>query len=148
MNHNTLTLKTLQTIYRSRILAEFRVGSHAYGLATPQSDEDVKGVFVLPTEFYLCSEAPEEQMSDEKNDHCYYSLKRFCELVSAANPYFIELLFMPKDCQLFVSPLFQPILDAREMFITKQAATSHLGYAEMQIKRAKGKNKRVNQPYF
>ena len=142
-----LTLETLQTKYRSLILAEFRVGSHAYGLATPESDEDTKGIFALPSESYLRSEPPPEQVSDEKNDVCYYSLKRFCELASGANPNFIELLFMPDDCRLFVSPLFQSILDVREIFITKQAAASHLGYAQMQIKKAKGKNKRVNQPY-
>ena len=45
-----LTLADLHA--ENLILFEAISGSHAYGLATPQSDTDIKGVFYLPRRLY------------------------------------------------------------------------------------------------
>ena len=50
------------------------------------------------------------------------------------------------DCVVFESPLMKRLLQSRDMFITKQAYSSHVHYAMSQIKRAKGQNKWVNNP--
>jgi len=144
--HNIPDLKTLQTQCANTILATYLVGSRAYGTASPESDEDYRGIFVLPSREYLSICEPVTQVSDERNNTTYYTLKRFLELAVTANPNIIEMLFMPDDCVVFESPLMQHLLQSRSMFITKQAYSSHVHYAMSQIKRAKGQNKWVNNP--
>jgi predicted nucleotidyltransferase len=60
-------------------------GSKAYGLDTPQSDTDIKGVFALPKHsFYGLNYT--EQVNNPTNDIVYYELKRFFELLLCNNP--------------------------------------------------------------
>lgn len=121
-------------------------GSRAYGTARPESDEDIRGIFILPRSAYLSLEPALEQVSDERNDIVYYTLARFLQLASVANPNIVELLFMPEDCVLHRTRWMDRLLEERELFITRQAFPSHTGYALAQIKRAKGRNKWVNNP--
>ncbi len=136
----------LRTKYAETILATYLVGSRAYGTSKPESDEDYRGIFALPSRYYLSIHEPVKQIADERNNTTYYTLKRFLELASTANPNIVEMLFMPSDCRVFEAPFMQRLLDRREIFITKQAYTSHVNYAAAQIKRAKGQNKWVNNP--
>jgi len=137
---------TLRSEYGETILATYLVGSQAYGTATPESDEDYRGIFILPRAAYLSIREPVNQVSDERNNTTYYTLKRFLELAATANPNIIEMLFMPPDCRVFESPLMRRLLEQRYIFITKQAYTSHISYASAQIKRARGQKKWVNNP--
>ena len=139
-------LEELQTRHADAILATYLVGSRAYGTATPESDEDYRGIFVLPMREYLSIREPVMQVSDERNNTTYYTLKRFLELAASANPNIIEMLFMPDDCVVFEAPLMKRLLQSRDLFITKQAYSSHVHYAMSQIKRAKGQNKWINNP--
>ena len=97
--------ETLRTEYGETILATYLVGSRAYGTATSESDEDYRGIFVLPRTAYLSIQESISQIADERNNTVYYSLKRFLELAATANPNFIEMLFMPPDCRIFEAPL-------------------------------------------
>ena len=139
-----IDLTTLQTHHADAVLATYLAGSRAYGTATPESDEDYRGVFVLPMREYLSICETVMQVSDERNNTTYYTLKRFLELAATANPNIIEMLFMPDDCVVFESPLMKRLLESRDRFITKQVYSSHVHYAMSQIKRAKGQNKWVN----
>ncbi len=77
-----LTLADLHA--ENLILFEAISGSHAYGLATPQSDTDIKGVFYLPRRLYYGLDYL-PQISDAGNDTTYYELGRFVELLLASN---------------------------------------------------------------
>jgi len=141
-----MNLESLLVDNAESIIFECLSGSHSYGLNTPASDEDYKGIFIFPASAYLSLEAPVSQVSDEKNDVVYYSLLRFFELALNANPNIIELLFMPEDCIRKTTPFYTELQDSRSLFITKQAYESHVGYAHAQIKKARGQNKWVNNP--
>ena len=78
------------------LIFEAVVGSKAYGLATTQSDTDVRGVFILPKNIYYSLEYT-PQVSNETNDIMYYELKRFMELLAKNNPNILELLNVPKQ---------------------------------------------------
>lgn len=121
-------------------------GSHAYGLAEAHSDTDYRGIYLLPSQAFLTIEPPPTQVADAKGDTVYYSLKRFVELALSANPNIIELLFMPPDCIRYQSPLLEPLMAQRKCFITRQAYATHIGYAQAQIGRARGRNKWINNP--
>lgn len=118
-------------------------GSRAYGLHTPQSDTDMKGVFLLPKKIYYGLEYT-EQVNNETNDEVYYELKRFVDLLIKNNPNILELLNTPADCILFRHPVMD--LLKPESFLSKLCKQTFAGYAQSQIKKAKGLNKKIVNP--
>jgi predicted nucleotidyltransferase len=136
----------LRTTGASTILFECIAGSRAYGTTTNTSDEDIRGIFGVRADAYLDLVRPADQVSDERGNVVYYSLRRVVELLAQANPNILELLFMPADCVLKTSPEIQMLVERRHLFISKQCADTHAGYAMSQIKKAKGQNKWVNNP--
>lgn len=125
------------------ILLEVISGSHAYGTAIPTSDRDLRGVFILPQDAIYGTEYV-QQVNDEKNDIVYYEIRRFLELTASNNPTILELLNTPTDCVLKKHPLFDKIITEKEKFITKICKNSFGGYAEQQISKATGLNKKQN----
>ena len=121
------------------------VGSQAYGIATPTSDVDTKGVFIQPLDDIL-GFGYIEQISDEKNDSTYYEIRRFLQLLQQNNPNILELLNLPEDCILHKDPIFDMVLSKKEKFITKICRHSFGGYAVEQIKKARGLNKKISNP--
>lgn len=118
------------------------VGSQAYGTNTPESDIDIKGVYVQPLEDIMGFNY--QQQVDVSKDECYFEIKRFLELAMTANPTMLELMFMPKECILIKDKRWDLIVEHRHMFLTKQARKSFGGYAVQQIQKAEGLNKKMN----
>lgn len=130
----------------ANIVFECIAGSRAYGTHTADSDEDIRGIFVLPAHDYLSLQLPPNQVSDARSNVVYFSLRRTIELLGAANPSLMELLYMPADCVRQCAPEMHELLRQRELFVTRRCADTHLGYAFSQIKKARGQNKWINQP--
>ena len=138
---NTLTLQDLHD--KNLILLETISGSHAYGLATPQSDVDIKGVFYLPPEHYFGLRYT-PQIANETNDIVYYELGRWVELLLASNPHALELLYAPDDCVRYRHDILN--LLKKEWFISLACQQSFAGYAMGQIRKARGLNKKIVNP--
>jgi len=130
---------------KNLIIFEGIVGSQAYGIATPTSDIDIKGVYIQPIEDIL-SFGYVEQVSDNTNDTTYYEIKRFLQLVSTNNPTILELLNLPEDCIKIKDPIFNLVLQHKDELITKNCKNSFGGYAIEQIKKARGLNKKIVNP--
>jgi len=127
------------------IIFEGIVGSQSYGIATPTSDIDKKGVYVQDLDSIL-GFGYIDQVNDTKNDQTFYEIKRFLELLSSNNPNIIELLNLPEDCVIYKDPVFDLILDRKDEFITKMCRHSFGGYAVEQIRKARGLNKKISNP--
>jgi len=128
---------------RQFILLDCISGSQAYNLNLPCSDVDKKGIFILPkNEFYGFNF--QEQVADESNDEVYFEIRRFLDLLVKNNPNILELLSTPPDCVLFRHPLMDLIKPAD--FLSKLCFNTFAGYAQKQIKKAKGLNKKINKP--
>jgi hypothetical protein len=136
-----MTLTDIET--NNSLLLKCISGSRAYGLATPTSDTDYKGVFVLPKPVFYGLEYT-EQVSNESNDIIYYELKRFIDLLTKNNPNILELLASPEDCVLHKHPIMDRIRP--ELFLSKLCKQTFAGYAQSQIKKAKGLNKKIVNP--
>ena len=125
------------------ILMECVSGSRAYGLDTPNSDTDIRGVFLSPKEhFYGLSYIP--QVSGNTNNIVLYELGRFMELLSVNNPTALEILCTPQNSILFKSTL----LDGVEIdkILSKKCKDTFGKYAISQIRKAKGLNKKIVNP--
>lgn len=141
-----VTLTELSTGRSAALLFECIAGSRAYDTATADSDQDIRGIFAVPAQQYLELNRPADQVQDERGNTVYYSLRRTIELLGQANPNMLELLYMPADCVRLMTPEMQLLQLQRQLFISKQCADTHAGYAMSQIKRARGQNKWVNNP--
>jgi uncharacterized protein len=141
-----VTLDELTGKQRSRILFECVSGSRAYGTSVAGSDTDVRGIHAQRSTEFMALTPPPALLADERHNTVYYSLRRTLELLAAANPNILELLYMPDDCVLVDAPEMQRLREVRAMFITRQCADTHVGYAFSQIKKARGQNKWINQP--
>ncbi|WP_089693831.1 nucleotidyltransferase domain-containing protein [Chryseobacterium culicis] len=136
-----MTIQDLKN--KNLLLFEAISGSRAFGLATENSDTDIRGVYYLPKEeFFGLSYIP--QISNETNDITYYEIGRFVELLQKNNPNILEILASPEDCILYKHPLMD-LLNIED-FLSKVCKDTFAGYAVSQIKKAKGVNKKIVNP--
>ncbi|MCU0351609.1 MAG: nucleotidyltransferase domain-containing protein [Flavobacterium sp.] len=125
------------------IVLECISGSKAYGLDTPTSDTDIKGVFVLPKEEYYGLNYI-EQINNETNDIVFYELGRFMELLSYNNPNILELLNTPESAIIYKHPFLNEI--KTENILSKLCKDTFGKFAYAQIKKAKGLKKKIVNP--
>ena len=91
----TYTVKELRE--KGLIIFEAMMGSHAYGTNIPESDVDLRGVFIQPLEDIM-KWGYVDQVADATNDIVFYELKRFLQLVKKNNPNILEILFTRRLC--------------------------------------------------
>ncbi len=97
-----MTIQDLKN--KNLILFEAISGSRSFGLATENSDTDIRGVYYLPKEdFFGLNYIP--QISNETNDITYYEIGRLIELLQKNNPNILEIIASPEDCILQKHPL-------------------------------------------
>jgi len=71
-------------------------------------------------------------------DVCVDEVKKFCGLLTKCNPNVLSALWCRPQEQLYVNPLFQPLLDKRHLFLSKQYAFEAFGgYARAQANKMK-----------
>lgn len=125
------------------IIFECVSGSRAYNLHTPQSDTDIRGVFVLPkSEFFGLDRV--EQVSNETNDIVFYEIGKFMELLSKNNPNILEMLAVSPQHILYKDPIFDLIQP--DFCLSKLCKDTFAGYALTQIRKARGLNKKILNP--
>ena len=136
-----MTINDLRT--NGLIVLECISGSKAYGLDTPTSDTDIKGVFMLPkADFYGLNYIP--QINNETNDIVFYEFRRFMELLSVNNPNILELLSAPPSTLLYKHASLN-VLNS-DFILSKLCRDTFGKFALSQIKKAKGLNKKIVNP--
>jgi len=126
------------------IIFEAVSGSHSHGTNTPQSDLDLRGLFILPSEWHKSIFHAPEEVSIDSQDIKYYELKKFIGLAADCNPTICEMLFPPADCVRVMTPAMEKLIRNRHLFISTKAYHTFSGYAVAQIKKAKGQGKMVH----
>jgi hypothetical protein len=125
------------------ILLDCISGSTAYNLSVPGSDIDKKDIFILPQKELYGFDFT-DQVANESNDEVYFEIKRFLALLTKNNPNILELLSTPQEFVLYRNPLMDLIKP--EDFLSKLCLDTFAGYAQTQIKKARGLNKKINKP--
>lgn len=128
------------------ILGMFIVGSQSYGTNIATSDIDKQFIYIEPLERILNNTASTK--IELTKDFVGFEIGRFLELIMTANPSVLDLTVTPADCIEFVHPLYQKyIIDNSKKFLTKRVRDSYGKYAEGQIKKARGENKKFRQTF-
>jgi hypothetical protein len=117
-----------------RLLYQVLAGSHSTGLATPESDEDWRGVYQAPTREFLGLTQPKETI-DLYPDQTYWELGHFARLCLRGNPNIMELLWTPLSLVTVqrhapttgIDPMTE-IRDIRTSFFTTSMVAAYLGW--------------------
>ena len=124
-------------------------GSKAYGIAQPDSDTDVMGIFLPPERFLLGVDHVEQILLDKKElgvEGAMFSFSKWYNLMLQQNPNVLELLWHEQNNYVFCDEDYWPILLAeRGNFLSKKLKHSYGGYAYAQMQRLKKLNENVNQ---
>lgn len=120
-------------------------GSQLYGLNTPESDLDTGAVYADEFENIL-SDNVTEFVTIGKGDDTEIELQKFIRLLIKSNPNMLEALFASDEFVIYKHPVFDILRDNKDMFLSKEIFKALGGYAISQIHKARGLNKKINNP--
>lgn len=132
----------------SSVLMLTKAGSHAYGMATPTSDLDIRGVCIPPKDYFLGFAKTFEQIEIKGDpDVVIYDIRKFFRLAAECNPNIIEYLFVDQsDWVIKPAREWLQILEHRQAFVSRKAKHSFSGYALSQLKRIQTHRKWLLEP--
>lgn len=131
-----------------------KYGSHLFGLDTPESDLDIKGVFIPSQRMMYLGHVPNTIQIDTKKekgqkntkddvDIQLFSIQYFFELASKGETVAIDMLHSVKYSILKSSLVWEAIHQNKEMFYSKNLK-AFMGYAKNQAAKYGVKGDRLN----
>lgn len=121
------------------IICEMIFGSRMYGTDTPDSDMDIKGIYLptleerragqFPKSLVYSSGNDKSKNTKEDVDYEYYSLDYFITLAKVGETVAIDMLHSNET--LRSSPIWERIVKERQRFISKNMQ-AYLGYCQKQ----------------
>ncbi len=110
-------------------------GSHAYGLAGEQSDDDIRGVFLPPADMHwsLAKMPGQIESMEGTNDVVFWEIEKFLRLALKANPNVLEVLWTP--IVLEASAVGQQLRELRDAFLSRHLYKTYSGYVLSQFRR-------------
>ncbi len=135
--------------FEPHVIYRVRVGSRAFGLAGPGSDEDERGVYLPPAEWGWSLQKPPEEVQwkrsggrivghEEKGgegDVTLWEIEKFLRLALKANPNILETLYVPEAHVLHAGPVGRKLRDLREKFLSKYIYRTYSGYVLSQFRK-------------
>lgn len=117
-------------------------GAHLYGFASPDSDVDLRGAFLLPLRDVLgLHPSPETITIADKSvvdlDWVAHDLRKFVRLLTSHNGYVLEQLFSP--LVVVSTPAFEELLELGRGCVTRPTVRHYLGFAH-------GRRQRLREP--
>lgn len=129
-----------------KLIYEVVYGSHAHGTATPTSDVDTRGVFLLPNRDFLGLGRPTQTWEDKAADRVYWEAGQFCRLLLKGNPNIVGMLFVEKA--ELMTPMFAGLPQLRRDFLHTGTLKAYMGWVHRELadigKLHKGNAKRLS----
>ena len=115
-------------------------GSRLYGLDTPDSDTDYRGVFTARSMVHISGfKNVESIVTCGEIDSTYYEVRHYLKLLQKSNTQVLEILYAPDDVILECSYVFNVIREHRErLFCTEKLKNSLIGYIHSETRLATG----------
>ena len=122
-------------------------GSRAYGTNLPTSDIDIRGFyFDNPREVISLKKDSKEEFEDRNTDTVIYSFRKFLTLLAECNPNIIEMLGTRDEEVLFLTDEARWLRENFELFLSKRAYSTFVGYATAQLRRLENALARDSYP--
>ncbi|GAB3934253.1 DNA polymerase beta superfamily protein [Micromonospora vulcania] len=132
----------IDLVERHTVLAVV-VGSRAYGLDTPDSDYDRRGVFVAPTRSFWQLDKPPTHLDGPAVEQFSWEFERFCVLALQGNPTVLEVLWSPLIETVTADG--EGLLAARQAFLSQRLAQTYGSYARDQLDRVAARRDRTGE---
>ncbi len=110
-------------------------GSIAYGLNTPESDIDLRGVCIPEKQYFIGFNKKFEQFIKNDPDGTIFDIKKFFNLAVQNNPNCLEIIYTDPEFHIIKTELGQTLVDNRNKFLSKQAKERFFGYSRAQAHR-------------
>lgn len=140
-------MKTPKEYAQENLIFDCISGSKSYGMSTPTSDEDRRGLFMAEPIDVI---APFTNMDQVEglfgSDSVHYELRKFISLVVKQNPNIVELLWVEPQFIKESRFAYEYLREARGSLLSKNVYHTYTGYAYSQLQRIKGHNKWINNP--
>ncbi|MEQ4303045.1 nucleotidyltransferase domain-containing protein [Plantactinospora sp. B6F1] len=120
------------------------VGSRAFGLATEESDTDVRGVYAAPSAAFWSLTKPPSHLDGPGPERFSWEVERFCELALKANPNLLEVLH--SRTVLTVTPVGAELLELRPAFLSQLTYQTYSGYVLSQFKKLEADLRQRGEP--
>ena len=120
---------------RDWIIYRCQVGSAAFGLASDDSDVDLRGIYLPRARLHWSLRRLPEQLEfqDQRQDEVYWEIEKFLRLALKANPSVLETLWTP--LVLDADPTAQELRAMRRAFLSKHVYKTYSGYVLSQFRR-------------
>ncbi|MDF3068868.1 MAG: hypothetical protein K0R38_4469 [Polyangiaceae bacterium] len=117
-------------------------GAHLYGFASPDSDVDLRGAFMLPASEMLGLHAPDETITIEDKttidlDWVAHDIRKFARLMTNHNGYVLEQLYSP--LVVVTTPAHEELMQLGNGCVTRPTVRHYQGFA-------RGRRKRLAEP--
>lgn len=122
-----------------KLLCLTKGGSHAYGLSTPTSDDDYRGVFVNTDASHLVGLKRDEVLvtQNDTEDKVLTEFRHAFKLLRASNTQMVELLYTNKWEHL--DPAWELVIKYRSSLVSSEKLFNALrGYMQGELKLANG----------
>jgi predicted nucleotidyltransferase len=126
-------------------------GSRLYGLDTPESDYDYRGICIPPIKYFIGTSNFEQMDSfvdnskGHKNDYRFpfltktdttiYGISKYIQLALDNNPNILEILWASSDYYIYKNELADRLINLKELFLSQKVYNTYLGYAKGQIRK-------------
>ncbi|MFB6632569.1 DNA polymerase beta superfamily protein [Streptomyces sp. NPDC056362] len=118
---------TPDELVREHTIYSCVMGSRAFGLATEDSDTDVRGVYLAPTPLFWNFDKPPAHVEGPREEQFSWELERFCELALRNNPNVLECLHSP--VVEHADDWGRELLSLRGAFLSRRAHQTFVRYA-------------------
>jgi uncharacterized protein len=113
-------------------------GAHLYGFASPDSDVDLRGAFLLPAREVLGLHPSRETLTIEDKsvidlDWVAHDVRKFARMMTSHNGYVLEQLFSP--LVVVTTPAHATLLELGKGCITRPLVRHYQGFARGRMKR-------------
>jgi uncharacterized protein len=115
-------------------IIKVRVGSHCHGTNMPESDTDIRSVFIPTKDYFLglkrCEQIEEKQ---DGKDIEHWNIHKLISLCLKGNPAALNVLFVRKVDQLECDEWGLKLYDIRNEFLSRRTISAIIGYCISQI---------------
>jgi hypothetical protein len=125
----------------TKLLCKFKGGSHAYGLSTPTSDVDWRGVFINTEVKHLVglSRHDHQLKQNDTTDESYKEFRHALQLLRNANSEMVEMLYLRPNQLEVCTPEWAMVLRHRKDLVSSEKLFNCLrGYMQGELRLANG----------
>jgi predicted nucleotidyltransferase len=133
--------QTLEIVPEKTILLGY-VGSTSHGTYIPKNnpdcidDIDLLGIAIgEESTYYGLGKFEQKEVKKDEWDSVVYEIRKAFRLLLGQNPNIMALLWLQEKDYVYISETGRMILDNRNLFVSKQAYHSFIGYAHSQLYR-------------